>query len=116
MEKIQMGKEYRTRDGCPVRVLAVDVKNEKYPVLALIPEGAGELSITFTEDGFRWEGREKDILDLVPVPKKHVWWINFYNNRTDFVVHFSKEEADAYASKGRTACVRVEFEEGQFDE
>jgi len=116
MEKIQMGKEYRTRDGCPVRILAVDRKDSCYPVVALVgsPEDV-EYVMTYSSDGF-WQHRTSDCSDLVPVPQKHVWWINFYNNRTDFVVHFSKEEADAYASKGRTACVRVEFEEGQFDE
>ena len=117
MEKIQMGKEYQTRDGRPVRVLAVDVKNDIYPVLALITRDGREASEGFTAEGFLWHTRDESPSDLIPVPQKHVRWVNFYND-TDFAgsVYFSKKEADSRAAKRRIARVRVEFEEGQFDE
>lgn len=50
----------------------------------------------------------------MPESEKQVAWVNFYH---DFVgnrgsAHTTREAADVWR-KGRIACVRVEFEEGE---
>lgn len=51
MNKISMGKKYKTRSGLPVRVLCIDVDDELYPVVAIIKNKFGEASYQFTSSG-----------------------------------------------------------------
>lgn len=52
MAEIEMGKEYKTRDGKPVRILCTGVRNPAYPVLALACEPDGtECILSLTADG-----------------------------------------------------------------
>lgn len=48
-----------------------------------------------------------------PPKPKIVGYINVYPHS---VMHDTRSSADKYAGANRIACVRVEFEEGQFDE
>jgi len=43
VEMIEMGKEYQTRDGRTVRILATDVRGTEFPILGLIPIHAGRV-------------------------------------------------------------------------
>ena len=47
-------------------------------------------------------------------PKVHVRYYNMYQEYSSS--HPSREKADSYAYNSRIACIRVEFEEGQFDD
>lgn len=49
-------------------------------------------------------------------PVKRVVWMNVYRLGGCTYVYPSKADADSKAFPGRMACIRVEFEEGQFDE
>lgn len=61
-----MGKEYRTRDGKPVRILCTDVRRAGYPVLALVSSSTGVESIlNLTADGrYFVHSEEKNPLDI----------------------------------------------------
>ena len=48
-----------------------------------------------------------------PAPKrKFVRWVNMYEHTATVFTYETKEIADRDASKHRTACIRVEFKEG----
>lgn len=66
---IEMKKTYVTREGDTVRILAVDVKNENYPVIALItrkhPDGEEyEITEAFTKDGLYYSDDQNHRYDL----------------------------------------------------
>lgn len=63
---ITMNKKYRTRSGLPARVLATDVKDSVYPIVALVGGDFEEVE-RYTADGFFYEHRQLHELDLVEV-------------------------------------------------
>ena len=60
----------------------------------------------------------KEPVTLENVPEKHVRYFNVYIYGDCEVSRLkeSRARADAVAGNGRIACVRVEFEEGQYDD
>lgn len=56
---------------------------------------------------------EQNFLVKKVVPKL-VRYANLY--RTDGYIYETRREADEAASKDRLACIRIEFEAGQYDE
>jgi hypothetical protein len=54
--------------------------------------------------------------DLIEVKEKKVIWLNLYRKHNDEIFFRSKEEADQYSNDGRFARIRVEYQEGQFDD
>ena len=60
----------------------------------------------------------KEPVTLENVPEKHVRYLNVYTYGDGEIPRLkeSRARADAVAGNGRIACVRVEFEEGQYDD
>ena len=60
----------------------------------------------------------KEPVTLENVPEKHVRYFNVYIYGDGEISRLkeSRARADAVAGNGRIACVRVEFEEGQYDD
>jgi len=58
--------EYKveTRDGRPVRIVCWDVRNDKYPIIALVDFGEVEKDIPYTLDGYYWENMQPSDKDL----------------------------------------------------
>lgn len=54
-------------------------------------------------------------LDIVNVPEKIVGYVNIYLNNVG-CLSCSRSSADSSAGSDRTACIRIEYTEGQFDE
>lgn len=117
MNMITMDKKY-TYEGRPARILAVDVKNDFYPVVALITEATGiELVEMFTADGR--EHRSLPKLSLIEVRPEHTVWVNCYANSS--YSHSSRERADQAAIISgphgilglRLACVQLTYQEGE---
>lgn len=76
MNKIEMGKKYRTRDGREARVLCTDRKDDKHPVVAMIGNSAPprtEQVVTLSATGgYISDGRPSEI-DLIEVsPYEHL--------------------------------------------
>lgn len=122
MKPIEMGKEYQTRDGRKVRVLAVDLKNNTaYSVVAALTDHAGTERVSvFTKDGQRFMGQH-DTNDLIETPKpfRIERWVNVFRCEVGSGLmtesglftktHYSPEDATLQAYN-RIACVRVIIE------
>lgn len=109
-------KPVRLRDGRPVKILCTDLKADQ-PIAGRVmdEDGDRESVETWYENGHYLYNDRVSEMDLVNMPKRHVMYINFYGNDM-FVSHSTKADAESNASDHRIACVRIEFEEGQFDE
>ena len=121
---LDLTKPVQTRDGEPVRILATDAKGS-YPVVGLVYESeAGEDEAEFwTAAGHYYAAGMESGFDLVNVPEKLVGYLNVYGTRsqygqTSYRLYGSRAIADAEADdmRGRIACIRVECEEGRFDD
>ncbi len=97
------------------RVLATDLKGHKLPILIAITRGSThEYLENCNEDGsFRSPVYPDDC--IINVPQKRVVYINAYDNGVVRVCA-TRVVADTYGGKNRLACIRVEWQEGQFDE
>jgi len=97
-----------------VRVVATDLKDDRPIVIAVTI--AGKETIGYRHADGRVISDRESPYDLVNVPKKHEVWINFYQhdaNTFAICAYPSQELANKNASRDRTACVRVEFTEGE---
>lgn len=117
--KLEAGKRYRTRGGDEVEILRTDVRNE-LPVAGIITYSEGDQWVnTWTSDGFHYSMDEQHEHDLISeIRPKRVVWLNVYcdGNPVRYYYYDSRKEADGAALPSRIACIRVEFEEGQFDD
>jgi len=108
-------KPCRTRDGRKARIISTDLKSFS-PIVAIVDHENGREECVGI---FHLNGRIIDHMDrpddLVNVPEKHVRWLNIYDT-PDAKLYMTKEQADKLADDTRLACVRIEFEEGQFDD
>jgi hypothetical protein len=69
MNKISMTKKYTTRDDRPVRIMSIDIKNAKYPVIAVILNSDGSETVEiFTAAGNFYNDTEceVDLIEIVP--------------------------------------------------
>lgn len=82
LEAAKAGTPVMTRDGCPARILAFDVENAGYPVVAAIKTSTGECERIelFTEQGQFDEDTKEDNRDLFMVSVKHRAWANVHKN------------------------------------
>lgn len=120
MNKIEMGKEYRTRDGRSVRLLCIDGPSI-LPVVGIIYGPGSSVTAAWTGSVTSWtsdgqsECSDFSNLDLVEVRKKfkREAWANVYPDYT--IVESTRESADRMALSHRVACIKViiEGEEGE---
>lgn len=98
-----------------VRILATDLRDDRPIVIAVTVAGKETVGHRHA-DGRVQSGRD-NVYDLVNVPKKHEVWINLYDTEEVFFgcAYPTREQANANANANinRTACVRVEFTEGE---
>ncbi len=109
-EPIQMGREYQTRDGRPVRVLCVDYDHPLgFPVVALTKNRKSEMLGVYRADGTR----DEESADLIPVPRKFSFkgWVNIcrFEKAITLSTFTSRHGADRYATENRIACIEVEI-------
>ena len=116
---LDLSKPVRTKSGHPVRILCTDAKDPFYSVVGLVLMGtpATEHLVTWTKDGYQFSRTAvPSENDLVNVPQKHVCYLNIYSE-TEACFHQTRLWADEHASTNhRTACVRVEYTDGQMDD
>ena len=99
-----------------VRVVTTDLKDDRPIVIAVMIDGKETIGFRHA-DGRVISDRENPH-DLVNVPKKHEVWINLYDSRDGIggfygFAYFTREAADEAVDANRTACIRVEFIEGE---
>lgn len=105
-----------TRDGSAARIVCTDVRNDKYPILALVSCGDGyEAAILYTKQGTTFDDKP-DGYDLFFVPKKQEKWVNVYRSDSEGYIlggniYDSKESAEACSSPRSIATCKIEWEE-----
>lgn len=112
---IDWTKPVQTRDGRKVRVLCTDMKQRTSPVAGLITSSDGEeYQQSWGADGLL-APRCKGAADLINVPEKRVVWVNMCKDGVSGCFT-SRGLANLGAYSSREACVRIEYEVGQYDE
>jgi hypothetical protein len=110
MLKIERDKVYIDGRGNRFRVVCVDATTEAhgYPVIGI--NDAGDVN-TFTSEGRAYfvQTSERDLVREVKVR-----YVNIYP--THVSPYVCKLDAEDCAGTGRLACIRVEYEEDQFDD
>jgi hypothetical protein len=114
---IEMGKEYRTREGSPVRLYTVQGANTSMPVVGerLVHANVWYTSQWDTQGRWNIEGTEHkyDLIEVKPV-RVFERWVNVHHNGHSSWYR-KREDADAFATEmGRIAClhIRQEYREG----
>jgi len=109
-------KPVRLRNGDKVVVLDWDVPKTDRPIWARVFDTGGWRILYFSAEG-HWNGnRECSDYDIINVPEKHERYMNVYGKQAEAFMYCSRSSADMSARLGRTECIRVEWEEGQYDE
>ena len=109
---IDVNKKYRTRDGRPVELITTSARGA-WPVIGYIGDSEGLRR--WSHDGTNYNFSRTDALALVEVKPKRVMWLNVYPSGNG-VVHESREDADEGRMENRIARLKIQFEEGQYDE
>lgn len=120
---IELGKQYKTRDGCEVRIYAMD-GGGRFPVHGAVKLDDGtwrqeEWTLTGSYNGEK-DGHtlphHLDLIEVKPRIQREVW-VNVYrgSDAEFYWVCSKKEDADNYAGDNRIACVKViiDCEEGE---
>jgi hypothetical protein len=113
---IELGKQYKTRDGREVRIYAVDGA-EMFPVHGAIKlDDAGWELVAWRSDGRigGWQETDSDLIEVKPRIKREVW-LNVYPDVAECLYYTTKQRADEGAVPHRIACVKavLDFEEGE---
>ena len=113
MTTFKPGETYKTRDGREARVYAVD-GDSAYPIHGAILGVDGWVIRTWTKGGTFDCRPGNTASDLMP-PKRELW-VNVYDSGAVSYGFVCRDDADESAGKYRIARIRVEFQEGQFDD
>ena len=114
---IDINKKYRTRDGRPVELITTSGRGAR-PVIGYIggEEQASLWSINGAYGYLHTGVHVHDLVEVKPNPKpKRVIWLNVYP-KDEVHAHGSREDADGFSGNRRIARLKIEFEEGRFDE
>jgi hypothetical protein len=111
---IEMGKEYRTRDGRPVRVHTTTAQCNLGPVIGEYESGGSWVLEAWDRGGVTTLANPN--LDLIEVKPVRVYerWVNVHHDGSSSSYR-KREDADAFATEmGRIAClhIRQEYREG----
>lgn len=100
MNKVTMDKKYTTRDGRPVRILAVDVKNDTYSVAVVILNGNGVEGVnSFTSNGYYYNDGEEcnsDLIEVAPFQKDDRVMVQHYKGGMGVRRYFSHMSRDMF--------------------
>jgi hypothetical protein len=110
---IELGKQYKTRDGCEARVYAVDAGGQT-PVHGAIKRNGVWVVTEWTKEGCWSTGYSiNNLVEVKPRIQREVW-VNVYPDNLASI-WTSKEKATNRAGFDRIACVKViiDCEEGE---
>ena len=111
---IEMGKEYRTRDGYEVVILATNGRG-LYSVVGQINDGVDWVHENWTADGTVFIDRRYSPRDLIEVKPVRVFerWVNV-GASGGAMAYGSRSDADLANDDWRIAClhIRQEYREG----
>ena len=123
---VDWSKPIQTRDGKKAELLKILKTNDPYPCIVAIEWKGNEEIIQVRKNGRYLGSNCEDELDIINVPQKGELWVNIYKRSIDEgyfcgVGHKTKEESEKckevpFDGAICIARIKVEFEEGQFDE
>lgn len=108
---IDTTKPLKTRDGQTVTLITANARHTGYPLVGYIGDNI-ELE-GWTVDGL-YDARVEGDLDIVQDPTTLQAWFNCYPDGR-MIRYESKEEADVTATRTRIACIKVQYQPGQYD-
>jgi len=103
-------KPVQTQGGCKAEICYNDGKL----IVAVTHRIAGKTAHEYDQDGKALYSPES--FDLINIPEKRVGYINFYGSGYAGYAYDTRAKADQLSKTCRIACVRVEYEDGQFDD
>lgn len=112
---IDIKKKWGTRSGLDVRLVS-DQGHHDWPIVGYV-DNCKE-PVCWDSEGLYIGTSEPDDYDLVEVKEKKVMYVNVYSS-DNVCIYFSRDSADisdSWLAGTRLARIRVEYEEGQFDE
>ena len=111
---IELGKQYKTRDGCEARVYAVDAGGSHSVHGAIKRNGVWVITAWAKEGQWSMHDSINDLIEATPHIQREVW-VNVYKTATMYGIYQDKFTADLNASNRRIACVKVviDCEEGE---
>ena len=101
----------QTRDGRSVTLITANGR-EPEPLVGWIRNSYAPS--TWLRDGSYHQSKDRSSFDLTNIPelkRSGELWVNIYTNYAN--AWTSKAEAAEWATRGRVACVRVEWTEGE---
>ena len=111
---IELGKQYRTEDGCEARIYALDAGGQT-PVHGAIKRNGLWIVTSWSKEG-RWSisNPENNLVEVKPRIQRE-FWVNVYPDCIGEYTYNNKAHADCDATKTRIACVKVviDCEEGE---
>ena len=111
---IELGKQYRTEDGCEARIYALDAGGQT-PVHGAIKRNGLWIVTSWSKEG-RWSisNPENNLVEVKPRIQREVW-VNVYPGPIVCELRHTKADADDDAMRNRIACVKVviDVEEGE---
>lgn len=111
---IDWDKPLRTKSGLPARLVSKRTGDDKY-IMGVIIEGKKRDRFEIYKSDGRYSDNDLSGLDLENVPEKIVRYVNYYPSGASYCYE-TRDSADSASMYNRVSCVRIEFEEGQFDE
>lgn len=114
--KFPIGSKWKTRGG-DVVVIVYHNYHSKTPLVVVSDKI--DHAINLRNDGKvpPFFGDNKlDLIELYTEPKRGVTYVNIYDTGIISPYHSTRGMADDMVGKGRIACIRVEWVEGQYDE
>lgn len=117
--KIEMNKEYQTRDGREVRIYAVDVGDSNATHGAIKNNTEQDLwdLCTWTKNGFYYYPEEESAVDLIEKPEVIEGWVNVYSSTESLsmgcIIHKTKEDAGQHTGRSKVACIPIKFLKGE---
>ena len=115
LEEAKAGKPVCTRDGRPARIIEFNMKDENFPIIAIVSCDVVEIVGTFTLQGSYYKDI-KSPKDLMMVANKKEGWVNVYKRQFRYIlgeVFDTKEEAKSQILDC-TSCldtVKIEWNE-----
>lgn len=115
LEEAKAGKPVCTRDGRPARIVEFNMKDENFPIIAIVSCDVTEIVGTFTLQGSYYTDI-KSPKDLMMVTNKREGWVNVYKHPSKHLlgeIFNTKKEAKSKIS-GCDSCVdtvKIEWKE-----
>lgn len=101
----------KTVGGYSAQVLSEDAPS-RYNRIGVVNIGVRVIPVMWDMEGK--SDHESEDLDLAK--EKVVYYVNIFSAGPSSVWHKTREGADSCATLPRIACIRIEYEEGQFDD